>query len=91
MIAIRRSENPKDVYATLMEVNPEAKIAVGFERAYLGCTVGLRPVAVYEYETCIDIIRENGEVSEEDATLYFYFHTLSQCDCQDSPQFVRTE
>jgi hypothetical protein len=83
------SEEPSVVYATLMEVNPEAKVAVGFERAYLGCTVGTRPVAVYEYETCIEIIRSKGDISEEDAVLYFYYHTVSQCTCEDSPHFVR--
>jgi hypothetical protein len=83
------SDEPRDVYKGLSEVNPDAKIAYGFERAYLGYTIGDRPVAVYEYEECINIVKTLGEMNTNDATAHFFYTTLSQCGDQDSPIFVR--
>jgi hypothetical protein len=81
-----------DPYRGLREVNPEAKIAAGFESAYLGFTVSSRPVAAYEYEECVRIIAAaGGGLSESEATTYFYYNTLSECTDEDSPVFIRTE
>jgi hypothetical protein len=79
-------------YASLSRANPHALIIAGFDHAYIGHTVGTlgRPVAVYDYEECIDSIVGEGDITEDEAVAYFVFHTLSQCqNREDPPIFVR--
>lgn len=77
------------VYGELCEANPDALVCKGFESAYLGFTVGLNPVAVYDYEMCIDIVIGEGDITREEAILYFFYSTLSRCTTEGSPVFMR--
>lgn len=80
------------VYRDLSRLNPRAMIIAGFETAYVGHTVGTlgRPVAVYDYEECIDSILGEGDITHDEAVAYFIYHTLSKCqNCDEPPVFVR--
>ena len=61
----------------LRQHNPEALTADGFDEALVG--VLLRPnrpaVAVYDIQTCLDILVRDG-MDDEEAREYFEFNTL---------------
>jgi hypothetical protein len=65
----------------LIEVNPEALTADGFDDAYVGwidrrwTTSQSGPVAVYSRQKCIDILMKQG-MSYEDAVDYFEFNVI---------------
>lgn len=77
-------------YGKLCEVNPDALVCKGFETAYLGHTVNARPVAVYDYEMCLDIIIGDGDITRDEAIVYFLHSTLVYCTTSDSPLFMRS-
>jgi len=80
----------EEIYKSLLKINPHAELVSGFETAYIGHTVGLsKVVAVYRYEDCIDSILGEGDITEEEAEVYFRFHTLAACKSENSPIFVR--
>lgn len=89
MITARNPDDPASLYRSLYEVNPDALVCVGFESAYMGFTVGNHPVAVYDYEMCIDAVLGEGDITRDEAVAYFYFYTLSECVLEDSPIFIR--
>lgn len=94
MVAVRRTEggppgDPDEIYALLHELNAEAMVCMGFEVAYIGPTVAEKPVAVYDYDACIEIIMDKSDIKEDDATAYFYYNTLMHCVGRNSPVFVR--
>ena len=90
MIAVAGFGNdPNEGYSMLRDVNPQALVCKGFESAYIGFTVGAKPSAVYDYDICIDIVMGEGDITEEEAVAYFYFNTLSKCDRDFAPVFVR--
>lgn len=79
-----------DPYRDLREANPKALICLGYEDAYMGFTVARRPVATYDYDACIDIVIDEGDLTEEEAAAYFYYYTLSKCQgVKNAPLFVR--
>ncbi|MCE5237154.1 hypothetical protein LLH23_01510 [bacterium] len=59
-------------YNRLMEINPEARTLIGFERAYLGISISYSgdPAATYDWEKCIEILMESG-MDRDDAEEYF--------------------
>tara|TARA_Y100000593_G_scaffold34350_1_gene67385 strand:+ start:1109 stop:1414 length:306 start_codon:yes stop_codon:yes gene_type:complete len=66
----------RKVTGRLIEVNPEAMLADGLDKAIIG--VGSRngnKVAVYSSEKCIEVFMENDGMSYEDAMEYFTFNT----------------
>lgn len=82
-------DDPSKVYKALRDVNPQALVCKGFEAAYVGFTVATKPAAVYDYDICIDIVVGEGDITEEEAVAYFFFNTLSKCDQESAPVFVR--
>jgi hypothetical protein len=84
------SSEPNHVYAALRDVNPAALVCVGFEEAYMGFTVEASPVAVYDYDLCIDIVMGEGDITEEEAVAYFLFNTLGKCRGREgAPVFLQ--
>jgi hypothetical protein len=92
MIAVAAFENcdPSKIYRPLRIANPNALVCRGYESAYMGFTVAKTPVAVYDYDLCIDIVIGEGDITEEEAVAYFVFNTLSKCTGDpNAPAFVR--
>lgn len=93
MIAVaglNSSSDPDRLYASLRLANPDALVCLGFETAYMGFTVEAQPVAVYDYEMCIDIVMGEGDITEEEAVAYFVFNTMGKCvGKKDAPIFVQ--
>jgi hypothetical protein len=84
------TDGDDEIYNSLKKINPDALIVAGFEVAYIGHTVGLKKhVAVYRYEDCIDSILGEGDITVEEAEIYFRFHTLAACKGENAPLFVR--
>ena len=66
----------KTVIEQLIEVNPEAMLADGLDRAGIG--IGDRSgnkVAVYSSEKCIEVFMEDNEWCYEDALEWFTYNT----------------
>jgi hypothetical protein len=89
MIAARRPEE-REVYRELLAVNPKALVAKGLSEAYIGHSSGVRPVAVYDYEACVEIVMANKGLSHEQAVDYLSEHTVPELVGRDLPIFVIT-
>lgn len=90
MISIPRKPSPDDVYEELAEVNPDAMVANGFEEAYIGYTVGIgTPVAVYDYQKCVDVLMNRDGMSEETAIEYLDHNTVYAYVGPGTPLFIQ--
>jgi hypothetical protein len=80
-----------DLFEALRDANPEALLADGFERAYLGFTVNQHHavVAVYDYAACVAILVERDGVDELDAEEHLSFNTLSAYVGEHTPLFIK--
>lgn len=89
MISIQNQDNSDEVYAELAEANPDACVADGFEDAYIGHTLGVRPsVAVYDYERCVDVLMERDRMTREEAIEYLNFNTVYAYVGEGTPMFL---
>lgn len=81
-----------DQFDDLAEANSEALLADGFSDAYLGyvCNHHHKQVAVYDYLKCVEILMEDG-MTEEEATEYLEYNTLSAYVGENGPLFVRCQ
>jgi hypothetical protein len=87
MIAARREE--EDVYEELAVVNPLAVVALGFEDAYIGFTVGTGPsLAVYDYDKCVEVLVARDKLTEEEAQEYLDFNTVFAYVGEHTPKFL---
>lgn len=79
-----------DKFAGLIEANPEAFLADGFESAYVGYTLNhhSRPVAVYDYDACVESLMGDG-MTDEEAEDYMSFNVLGAYMGEDGPLFVQ--
>lgn len=89
MIAVPRSDDPRDIYGDLCDLNPKALIATGFEDAYLGYSLGDGIRAVYDYDACIDLLIHKKNFTDEDAEIYLLTEVIPQPDVQGAPVFMR--
>jgi|694.fasta_scaffold00210_99 hypothetical protein len=87
MIAARRPEDGS-VYRELLIVNPNALVAKGISEAYIGHSSGARPVAVYDYETCVAVVMADKSMSYEQAVDYLSERIVPDFVGQDLPIFV---
>lgn len=78
------------MYQELLVVNPNALVAKGLSEAYIGHSSGVRPVAVYDYETCVEIVMSDRSMSYEQAVDYLAEHTVPEFVGTDLPIFVVT-
>lgn len=73
----------------LAELNPDAMLADGFEGALIG--IGLqfnRHLAVYDYETCVQILMSRDGLSRQDADEYMDFNVLGAYVGENTPVFI---
>lgn len=75
----------------LVEMNPDALTADGFENAVIGCTVSTpHPhVVVYDVAKCIRILMDRDGMTADEADEYLSFNTLCCFVGPNTPLFVR--
>ena len=78
----------------LAELNPKARIADGFDGAYLGWIENRwakrdrAPIAVYSRRKCIEILMLRDGMSEEDAAEFFDFNVAGAYVGPHTPMFL---
>ena len=75
----------------LAEINPDALLADGLEKAFVGYTVNHHSnhVAVYDVQKCIDILVERDGMTHEGAEEFLEFNTLGAYVGPNGPIYVR--
>lgn len=90
MIAASKLEPDwEDEFDQLGEQNPEALLADGLERAYIGVTWNQHhaQVACYDFWKCVEIMEEDG-MTEEEAIEFLEFNTLGAYVGESGPLFI---
>ena len=70
--------NVKDKLQFINEGYPDVLIADGFDKAIMGIVErsGMNPVVLYNKNKCIDIIIEEGCMTEEEAIEFYYYNIV---------------
>ena len=74
------------------EVNPDALFCDGFDDAIIGTAERFgfpSPVAAYDYDKFIRLIRRGGVESDEEAVEYFQFNVIGAWVGDNTPVFIR--
>jgi hypothetical protein len=77
-------------HPTLVEANPDALLADGFEEAYVGYAtrINMPPVAVYDRTHCIEILVSRDGMSYEEAEEFFSFNTEGAYMGENTPIYL---
>ena len=75
----------------LIEINPDALAADGFDDAIIGYTVSTpHPhVVVYDVDKCVQILVDRDGMTPEEADEYLSFNTLCCYVGENTPLFVK--
>lgn len=82
---------PSETWKTeIAEINPEALLADGFEKAAIGYVVNQHhaQVVVYDYEKCVDVLVTRDGMTDEEAREFLGFNTLSAYVGENGPLFI---
>ena len=74
----------------IADYNPEALLADGFDAALIGimCRATKDPVALYDYEKCIEVLMDREGVDYAEAVEWFEFNTLGAWVGEHTPAFA---
>ena len=74
----------------LEAINPSALLADGFDNALVGWghQASREPVAIYNYDKCVEILVKEGS-SEEDAIEWMEYNVVSAWYGENTPIFMR--
>lgn len=80
----------KEGVERLAEMFPEIILWDGLDGALIGVAerCGMDPVAAYDYGECIRILRDQSDMSQEDAVEYFEFNVLGAYVGEKTPIVV---
>lgn len=80
----------KVIKERLAEQNPDALLADGFEDALVGISnrFGQPPLALYDYDRCIEILMARDKMSYEDAVEFFEFNVAGSWVGENTPAFA---
>jgi hypothetical protein len=75
----------------LAELNPDALLADGLEKALVGYTANHHHphVAVYDLDKCVDVLVGRDGMTAEEAEEFLSFNTLGAYVGENGPLFVR--
>jgi len=75
----------------LGEINEDIVLFDGYEEALVGVGTrfGQSPVAVYDYDKCLEILQKRDGMSYEDASEYFDVNTLGSWVGENTPSFIQ--
>jgi hypothetical protein len=81
-----------NIRETLAEYNEDMVFFEGFDDALIGVShmIGCETIAAYDYDRCIEILREGGS-SEEEAKEYFDYNVIGSYVGQHTPCFISLE
>ena len=73
------------------EINPEALLADGFNGAILGMCLqfGQEPVVAYDYNKCIEILKDRDGMGTEEAEEYMDYNVIGAYMGIYSPVFIK--
>lgn len=79
-----------EITETLADLNPEALLADGFERALIGYTANYHHphVAIYDARKCIAILVRRDGMTEDEAEEFLSLNTLGAYVGENGPLFV---
>ena len=79
------------MYNKIMETTG-VLLADGFEEALIGIGNQFNtPLAVYDIDKCLEILRFRDKMSEEEAVECFYFNVQGAYVGESTPVFIETE
>ena len=83
-------DNIKLKIEDIAEINPEAMMADGFDDAVLGMCIqfGGEPVVAYDYNKCIEILKERDGMDRTEAIDYLEFNVLGSYVGLHTPVFI---
>lgn len=67
----------------------EMLVADGFDAAIIGITESAEPVVIYDWDTCVEILRVRDGMSEEDALEHMSFNVTGAYVGSRTPIFIR--
>lgn len=67
----------------------EMLVADGFDAAILGITESIEPTVVYDWDKCVEILRERDRMSEEDAIEHMSYNVTGAYVGPRTPIFIR--
>ena len=76
----------------IAEINPEARLADGFEAAIIGiaCRACAPPVVAYSREKCVEILMERDGMTYEMAEEFFDYNVAGAYVGEGTPVFIDT-
>ena len=74
----------------IIDINPEAMLADGFDDAILGMCVqfGSEPVVAYDFNKCVEIIMERDGMEREEAIDFINFNVVGAYVGLSTPVFI---
>jgi len=74
----------------IVEMNPEAMMADGFDEAILGMCVqfGAEPLVAYDYEKCVDILIKRDNLNRTEAIDFIQFNVIGAYVGLNTPVFI---
>ena len=74
----------------IIDLNPEAMLADGFDEAILGMCVqfGSEPVVAYDFNKCVEIIMERDGMKREEAIDFINFNVVGAYVGLSTPVFI---
>jgi hypothetical protein len=74
----------------IIDINPEAMLADGFDGAILGMCVqfGSEPVVAYDFNKCVEIIMERDGMEREEAIDFINFNVVGAYVGLSTPVFI---
>jgi|TARA_R110000824_G_scaffold5299_3_gene24577 hypothetical protein len=74
----------------IIDINPEAMMADGFDEAILGMCIqfGSEPIVAYDYEKCIQILMKRDDMNKADALDFMEFNVIGAYVGLNTPVFI---
>ena len=74
----------------IVDLNPEAMLADGFDEAILGMCVqfGSEPVVAYDFNKCVEIVMERDGMEREEAIDFINFNVVGAYVGLSTPVFI---
>ena len=74
----------------IIDINPEAMMADGFDEAILGMCIqfGSEPIVAYDYEKCIQILITRDDMDKADALDFMEFNVIGSYVGLNTPVFI---
>tara|TARA_R110000824_G_C14929363_1_gene648554 strand:+ start:121 stop:381 length:261 start_codon:yes stop_codon:yes gene_type:complete len=74
----------------ISELNPDAMLADGFDKAILGMCIqfGGEPIVAYDYEKCIQILIDRDKLGRTEALDFMEFNVVGAYVGLNTPVFI---